>query len=69
MDFSNIRPGFLRHETMAPWRTDMSQTGQLYDLELDPYETTDLFEKHPDVVNELKLLMRSQITQGRSRPL
>jgi len=38
-------------------------------LELDPYETTDLFEKHPDVVNELKLLMRSQITQGRSRPL
>ncbi|MBT4225646.1 MAG: arylsulfatase [Opitutae bacterium] len=67
--FFNYSPEVLRHETMAPWRTDMSQTGQLYDLELDPYETTDLFEKHPDVVNELKLLMRSQITQGRSRPL
>jgi arylsulfatase A-like enzyme len=28
--------------------------GQLYNLENDPYETTDLFEQRPEIVNELK---------------
>ena len=28
--------------------------GQLYDLENDPYETTDLFEQRPEIVNELR---------------
>jgi len=67
--FFKYSPGVLRHETMAPWRTDMSQSGQLYDMEKDPYETTDLYEQHPEVVDELKLLLRKQITRGRSRPL
>jgi arylsulfatase A-like enzyme len=55
-----------RHETMAPWRPDMSQSGQLYDLEKDPYETTDLFGQQPGVVDTLKQLLRRQINEGRS---
>jgi len=57
------------HATMAPWRPDKSNTGQLYDLEQDLYETTNVFQEHPEVVQELKLLLWRQITSGRSRPL
>jgi arylsulfatase A-like enzyme len=32
--------------------------GQLYDLELDPGETNNLYHKHPDVVKELKELLK-----------
>jgi arylsulfatase A-like enzyme len=67
--FFNYSLEVQRHETMAPWRPDMSQSGQLYDLEKDPYETTDLFDQHPDVANELKQLIRKRINEGRSRPL
>ena len=58
-----------RHETMAPWRPDLSNSGQLYNIEIDPYETTDEFDKHPEVVNELKNQLRSYINNGRTRPL
>mgnify|MGYP000665150874 CR=1 FL=1 len=47
----------------------MSDSGQFYDIEKDPYETTDLFEKHPELVNELKTKLRSYINNGRTRPL
>ena len=67
--FFGYSPEVQRHETMAPWRPDMSRSGQLYDLETDPYETTDLFDQHPDVVNGLKLLLKKHINEGRTRSL
>ena len=67
--FFNYSPEVQRHETMAPWRPDMSRSGQVYDLEKDPYETTDLFDRHPDVVDDLKVLLRKYINEGRTRSL
>ncbi len=41
---------------------------QLYDLEADPAETTNLVAKHPEIVERLGKLARSQIDSGRSTP-
>ena len=41
---------------------------QLYNLETDPGETTNLFFKHPEVVAELKALLDKSISEGRSAP-
>ena len=41
---------------------------QLYDLESDPMETTNLYEKHPEVVSLLTALLRSYVENGRSTP-
>lgn len=43
--------------------------GQLYNLEIDPGETTNLYYKHPDIVKELKLLLETSKQSGRSAPL
>lgn len=43
--------------------------GQLYDIENDPAETTNLFEKQPEMVKELKALLEKQKSQGYTRPL
>jgi len=51
---------------MSPWRTDLSIVGQLYNLDKDPYETTDLYEIYPNIVKELELLLREMIKNGRS---
>jgi len=51
-----------------PWEIMKSRTGQLYDLVADPYETTDIYDSHPEVVTELKALLQKQIWAGRSRP-
>jgi arylsulfatase A-like enzyme len=40
--------------------------GQLYDMEKDESETTNLYEKYPEVVKELKELLEKQKTQGYS---
>lgn len=40
--------------------------GQLYNLESDPGETTNLYFKHPEVVKELKALLESSKAEGRS---
>ena len=42
--------------------------GQLYDLETDPGETTNLYEKHPQIVARLKKLLDESKKGGRSRP-
>lgn len=42
--------------------------GQLYDLVSDLGETTNLYYKHPEIVNELKLLLAQSKSSGRSRP-
>ncbi|MDE0767902.1 MAG: arylsulfatase [Opitutaceae bacterium] len=67
--FYRYSPEVQRHTTMSPWRPDMSDTGQLYDIQNDPYETSDVFEQHPEVVDTLKNQLRSYINSGRTRPL
>ncbi len=42
--------------------------GQLYDLDADPGETTNLALERPQVVQELRELLETSIANGRSRP-
>jgi len=42
--------------------------GQLYDLESDPGETTNLYLKRPKIVAELKTRLEQSKSAGRSRP-
>ena len=67
--FYRYSPEVQRHTTMSPWRPDMSDTGQLYDIQRDPYETTDVFEQNPKIVDTLKNQLRGYISTGRTRPL
>ena len=41
---------------------------QLYDLETDPKEQNNLNSKHPEVVEELRALLKQYVAQGRSTP-
>ena len=49
---------------------DLSQLPpfQLYDLEADPAERTNLAEEYPDVVASLGGMLRAQVEAGRSTP-
>ena len=42
--------------------------GELYDLEQDPAETTNLYFDQPQIVKELKTLLEETQARGRSRP-
>ncbi len=42
--------------------------GQLFDLQTDPGETTNLYFRHPEIVAELKALLDRSKATGRSRP-
>jgi arylsulfatase A-like enzyme len=42
--------------------------GQLYDLQTDPGETTNLSDKHPEIVKELTELLKKTMDEGRSVP-
>lgn len=44
-------------------------TGQLYNLQDDPGETTNLYKKHPEIVKELKAQLDIYRKSGRSAPL
>jgi len=48
--------------------TDPGAPGQLYNLVDDPGETTNLYSKHPEVVTELKALLKQSKASGRSAP-
>lgn len=53
----------------APKRGDKnSPKWQLFNLEGDISETTNLYNKHPEIVNELHTLMKKYIADGRSTP-
>jgi arylsulfatase A-like enzyme len=41
---------------------------QLYDLEADPGEVDNLFERHPEISGQLKALLETYKSSGRSRP-
>lgn len=43
--------------------------GQLYDMEADPTETSNLFTQQPAIVKELKTLLEKQKVQGYSRTM
>jgi len=43
--------------------------GQLYDMEKDPGETTNLYFEHPEIVKELKAKLDEFKQSGRSRPV
>jgi arylsulfatase A-like enzyme len=51
-----------------PGRDDMTDLPpiQLYDLEKDVAETTNIYDKHPDVVRELTSLLTQYVKNGRS---
>lgn len=48
---------------------DPEAAGQLYDLEKDPGETTNLYSKHPEIVKRLKEMLEESKKSGRSAPL
>ena len=48
--------------------TEPEATAQLYNLETDPGERTNLFFKHPEISSELKALLDKSISDGRSAP-
>jgi len=41
---------------------------QLYNIKTDPGETMNIYDQHPDIVNELTNLLKRYIEQGRSTP-
>ena len=45
-----------------------STTNALYDLERDPRESKNLFAEHPEVVEELRGVLRRFVERGRSTP-
>jgi arylsulfatase A-like enzyme len=56
-------------EAYAIEDTSPEAPGQLYNLETDPGEITNLYYKHPDIVKELKSLLETSKQSGRSAPL
>ena len=42
--------------------------GQLYNLDTDPGETKNLYNKHPEIVKALKAKLEHYKSAGRSRP-
>jgi len=48
--------------------TDPDAPGQLYNLQTDPGETTNLYSKHPEIVKALKAQLEKFKSSGRSRP-
>lgn len=54
---------------LRPWRlenTAPDAAGQLYNLDLDPGETTNLYLKRPEIAAELKRLLETSRESGRS---
>ncbi|MHC4201436.1 MAG: sulfatase family protein [Planctomycetota bacterium] len=49
--------------------TDPDAPGQLYNLQTDPGETTNLYSKHPEIVRRLKAQLDAYRKSGRSAPL
>ena len=57
---------------MKPYKlpdTAPDAPGQLYNLAEDPGETTNLSEKHPEIVAKLKAMLDESVESGRSAPL
>jgi len=62
---------YERSRDLQPYRlpeTAPDAPGQLYNLETDPGETTNLYFEHPEIVKELKELLEKSKANGRSVP-
>jgi arylsulfatase A-like enzyme len=63
---------YHRNQRMAKYilkDTDPDAPGQLYDLNIDPGETTNLYSEHPEIVKKLKAQLDAYVETGRSTPL
>lgn len=60
-------PGAQPVVMSAPFQFFPSKVGQLYNIRRDPYEQHNLWNHHPEKVEELRLLLKEQIWTGRSR--
>ncbi len=60
------QPGLQR---FALQNTDPEAPGQLYRLDRDPRETTNLYRQHPEIVSRLKAQLENDKQRGRSAPL
>jgi hypothetical protein len=49
--------------------TDPDDPGQLYNLDTDPGEITNLYSKHLEIVKELKTKLEEFKASGRSAPI
>jgi arylsulfatase A-like enzyme len=63
---NNYNSGKLRPFALPEKAPDAP--GQLYNLETDPGETTNLYFKHPEIVEELKSQLERYTQDGRSTP-
>ena len=62
---------YAKSRYLVPYQlpnTAPNAPGHLYDLKSDPGETTNLYERNPEKVAELKSLLENSITRGRSAP-
>jgi arylsulfatase A-like enzyme len=65
----------LDNKTSGGWvepageRSQPGSPGQLYNLESDPYEESDLWEEHQDIVERLSRLLEKYKSEGRSAPV
>jgi len=49
--------------------SDSDIKGQLYDMEKDPEEKNNLWQEHPEIVEQLVALLEKYKSEGRSTPL
>ena len=66
-DYNRTGPVGMKPYAMED--TDPDAPGQLYNLEEDPGETTNLYSKHPEIVRELKEKLEHFKESGRSAPI
>jgi len=62
---------YATHKMLQPYQlpnTAPDAPGQLFDLENDPGETTNLSNERPEIVKELQSLLNASLASGRSRP-
>ena len=60
-------PGFQPLIKGEPWEFQFTRTGQLYDMDKDPYETKDLYDSNPEVVSRLIKILEKAVSSGRTR--
>lgn len=58
--------GFSKPRKIQPMKD--GPKGQLYHLGKDPGETTNLYQKHPEIVKRLSGILKRYQSEGRSRP-
>ncbi len=63
-----VRDGHWGAKMFALPEAEPDSPGQLYDLEKDPGERTNVYSKHPEVVTRLKAKLDEAKTSGRSAP-